>query len=224
MALLNLPTTPAERFAALLAGLRRAIAAEAARNRPLQTLLCLIHARLGHIAARFARLAARIPANAAPRPHVSRPHASRPHSAPRAPRGAPAPNRWAHLPRRPAWLHRLVPPMLYPAASQLRYLLDDPDMAALLAASPGLRRTIRPLCRMLGLPQPPPPQPPAYQPPAPQPPAHQAPEPNRPEPPAPQPPAPEPPALRPFPRAAAPPAPQPRPRSREPTSRPALQT
>ena len=147
MALLNLPTTPAERFAALLAGLRRAIAAEAARNRPLQTLLCLIHARLGHIAARFARLAARIPANAAPRPHTTRPA-----TAPRTQRSAPAPNRWVHLPRRPGWMHRLVPPMLYPAASQLRYLLDDPAMAALLAASPGLRRTIRPLCRMLGLP------------------------------------------------------------------------
>ena len=129
MALLTLPTTPAERFAATLAGLRRAIAAEAARNRPLQAILCLIHARLGRIAARFARLAARIPANAAPRPHTTRPA-----TAARTPRGTPAANRWVHLPRRPAWLHRLVPPMLYPAASQLRYLLDDPAMAALLAA------------------------------------------------------------------------------------------
>ena len=179
MALLILPTTPTERFTALLAGLRRAVAAQAARNRPLEAVLRLIYTRLGHIAARFARLAARIPANAAPRPHVSRPA-----TAPRAPRGAPAPNRWVHLPRRPAWLHRLVPPMLYPAASQLRYLLDDPAMAALLAASPGLRRTIRPLCRMLGLPQPPAPQPPAPHPPGP-PPSEASPPPRSAPPPAP---------------------------------------
>ncbi len=223
MAVLTLPTTPAERFACLLAGYRRAMAALAHRQPPLQALLGLVYARLGRIASRFARLAARVPANAPPRPHRNRPHRNRPHpnrpDTPGPPPQATAPraaaaNRWAHLPRRPGWLLRLVPPMVYPAKSQLEYLLADPAMAALLAASPGLRRTIRPLCRMLGLPQPQAPQPPAPQPPAPQ-----APEPNRP-----QPAAPEPPALRPFPRAAAPPAPQPRPRSREPTSRPALQT
>ena len=104
MALLNLPTTPAERFAALLAGLRRAVAAEAARNRPLQILLCLIHARLGHIAVRFARLAARIPANAAPRPHPGASARTTPARAaqPVPPCSPPPRTRAAPLARRPA--------------------------------------------------------------------------------------------------------------------------
>ena len=174
MAVLTLPTTPAERFACLLAGYRRAMAALAHRQPPLQALLGLVYARLGRIASRFARLAARVPANAPPRPHRNRPHPDRPHPnrpdtpgpppqatalQATAPRAAAA-NRWAHLPRRPGWLLRLVPPMVYPAKSQLEYLLADPAMAALLAASPGLRRTIRPLCRMLGLDPPPAPRPP----------------------------------------------------------------
>ncbi|MGC8468657.1 MAG: hypothetical protein ACP5NI_02005, partial [Acetobacteraceae bacterium] len=164
-----LPTTPAERFAALVEGFRRAIAAHAAKNVPLQTVLRLVFYRLGHLATRFARLAARIPAGAPPRPHVSRANPARAQAAPRRiPQTRPA-NRWSHLPRRPGWLLGFVPPMVYPARSQLEYLLADPEMAALLAASPGLRRTIRPLCRMLGLAPPASPEPPAPAPPEPQP-------------------------------------------------------
>ena len=52
------------------------------------------------------------------------------------------------------------------AGSQLAYLLTDPDMLALLRASPHLVQMLRPLCRMLGVtlpaefqPPPPPPDP-----------------------------------------------------------------
>ena len=52
------------------------------------------------------------------------------------------------------------------AGSQLAYLLTDPEMLAILRASPLLVRMLRPLCRMLGVvlpaefrPPPPPPKP-----------------------------------------------------------------
>jgi hypothetical protein len=51
---------------------------------------------------------------------------------------------------------RLVPAAA-PAASQLRALLTDPEMAA-LAGAPPMRRLLRPLCQMLGV-EPPPPVP-----------------------------------------------------------------
>jgi hypothetical protein len=48
--------------------------------------------------------------------------------------------------------------------SQLQYLLADPEMMALVAASPRIRRTLRPLLWMLGIEasliRPPPPPPP----------------------------------------------------------------
>ena len=37
------------------------------------------------------------------------------------------------------------------AASQLRHLLTDPEVLALLRASPALVQLLRPLCRMLGV-------------------------------------------------------------------------
>ena len=176
MAALPLPTTPAERFAWILGALRRAAAGRPALARPAHLahhvalvltapLFRVLWARLGRIAARFARLAARIPPGAPPRASITRPSTTPPRATRALP---PAPSlAWLHLPRRPGWLSRVVPPPLCPAASQLRHLLADPAMAALLAASPGLRRTIRPLCRMLALP--PPPEPPRPEPPRPEP-------------------------------------------------------
>ncbi len=55
------------------------------------------------------------------------------------------------LPRGVAWLCGLVPYKAAGFGSQLRHLFGDPEFVALLAASPQLRRTLRPLCRMLGI-------------------------------------------------------------------------
>jgi hypothetical protein len=65
--------------------------------------------------------------------------------------GRPAPP-W--LPRGQAWVIRLVPATAA-AASQLRALLAEPEMAA-LAQAPPMRRLLRPLCQMLGVAPPPP--------------------------------------------------------------------
>ncbi len=67
--------------------------------------------------------------------------------------------RWApaapfpRLPYKFAWLVRLVPEAAS-YGSQLRHLLSEPEMAALLAASPQARRLLSPLCHMLAVPPP----------------------------------------------------------------------
>jgi hypothetical protein len=63
------------------------------------------------------------------------------------------------LPRDFNWLARFVPGSLLPSGA-LRNLLEDPEMLGLLAASPRLVRTMRPLCRMIGVEMPKLPEPP----------------------------------------------------------------
>lgn len=55
------------------------------------------------------------------------------------------------LPRRFGWLLDLVPHEAACFAGQLRAVLDEPEMVALLAASPEAGRILAPLCRMLGV-------------------------------------------------------------------------
>ena len=77
--------------------------------------------------------------------HLAAGHTPRPHQAAREkdPR--------SHVPvRRHAWLGALLDHHVRAYASQLEFLLARPGAAALLAASPGATRTIRPLCRLLG--------------------------------------------------------------------------
>ena len=103
--------TPAETFTGILAGLRHAVAAAAAKNPVARLLLVLIWSRLGRLARRFTALAARVEAGtAAPRRRASpRPAAARPRPA------------YRRLPRRFAWLPPLVPGAAT-AGSQLQYL------------------------------------------------------------------------------------------------------
>jgi hypothetical protein len=55
------------------------------------------------------------------------------------------------VPRGFGWLLPLVPCHAAGFAAQLRLQLADPEMVALLAASPQARRVLAPLCRMLGI-------------------------------------------------------------------------
>lgn len=119
-------------------GLLRTVAADGAALRlagPLVAMVWSYLSRLRH------RVAARIAAG--PRP--SRPRTSS------AARTSAASSR---LPRRRAWLRSLIPGTAG-AGAQLAHLLAEPDMAALIAADPALGRTIRPLCRLLGIRPPP---------------------------------------------------------------------
>ena len=139
---------PEARFASLIAALYAAVAARLTRpGRPgLEgTLIILICTRLQRMAARFTRLAARVAAGQTvmPRP--------RPAAAP--PRRQASP--YQRLPRKKSWLLQLVPAAAF-GAPHLQILLDDPATQALLSAAPQLGRTLRPLCRALGLDLPPP--------------------------------------------------------------------
>ena len=132
----------AERFACLVEGMCRAIAARSAGIGLAVPLMLLLWSRLRRTALRFARLAAKVHAGTLPPPRQRR----------RSPRPAqPAPPR---LPRGFAWLVRRLP-QAAAAASQLQHLLADPAMADLLAAAPQAGRLLRPLCRMLGVRPPP---------------------------------------------------------------------
>jgi hypothetical protein len=137
---------PADRLALIIEGLCQAVARRLGLAGLAGPFLLLIWTRLRRIKVRFAR---RI---LAPLPISSRPQAVpeamiasaakqsriRPHSA-------------SHpLPRQRAWLLRLVPETAS-GASQLRYFLADPEVAALLAAAPKLQGILRPLCHMLGI-------------------------------------------------------------------------
>ena len=133
----------ADRFAHLVEGLRRAIAARGAGLGLALPLMLLLWSRLRRTAERFARLAAKVHAGTLPPPR-RRLRSARP--------VRPQPLR---LPRGFAWLVRRLP-QAASAASQLQHLLADPAMADLLAAAPQAGRLLRPLCQMLGIRPPPP--------------------------------------------------------------------
>jgi len=138
-------TTPAERFAMLILWLGNAVNAQGLVGRLAMPLVVLILNRLRSIKQSFARIAARVAAGRyAPRRFTPRPQAG------------PRPRAKNPLPHGEAWLLKLAPQATAAYASQLRFLLADQEMLALLAAAPAsLGRPLRSLCRMLGVELPP---------------------------------------------------------------------
>jgi hypothetical protein len=136
-------SAPAERFAALLRWLGYALDTRYHAGILAAPLFILLQNRIRVIKLRFVRLAARLAAgNFVPR-KSSGPRPGRPQG------------RKNLLPSGPCWLIKMVPEAAA-SASQLRILLADPEMAALLAAAPASAgRPIRSLCRMLGVEIPP---------------------------------------------------------------------
>ena len=143
---LTCPSSATNRFARLIEALCESVAASHSRGLA-GPVIVLIWGRLRRMAARFA--AAAIPAAPrASRPVPSRPAQSRPAL---SRRGADARPR---LPGGFGWLIRLSPAAAC-HGGQLQRLLADPEMAALLAATPRMGRLLRPLCRMLAVEPPP---------------------------------------------------------------------
>ena len=136
--------TPADRFARIIEGMCLAVARRGGLRLLAGPLVILIWSRLRRIAARFTRHGTTPPLScpAAKRQAAPREAASR---QARLRQAGPNP-----LPRCHAWLLRLVPETAS-GASQLRHFLADPEVTALLAETPQLRRILRPLCRMLGI-------------------------------------------------------------------------
>ena len=143
-----LPSPPPqlpERLAGILENLRREAAANSARNWVHGALITLLYNYIGGVIRRFALLAARLERG----PIRLRP------PRPRAPLPDAADEKAARKPRLPAKFGWLIELMGYQVAcygSQLRHMLTgDPEMIALMAASPQGGRILRPLCRMLGM-------------------------------------------------------------------------
>ena len=140
------PLTATDRFACILKGLREVVADLGGRRLITGALVLLIWTRLGRIAEKFAVLAERIQAGKLP---ASAPVRTRAVSAPASPRPArPKPEHETGF----AWLIRLGGHHAAGRASQLQYLLSDPEMVALISAAPQqMGRLLRPLCWMLGI-------------------------------------------------------------------------
>ena len=143
-------------------------------RRPLAPNLAVrLHQRLGKMMQVFAALVAHLTAfgaDAPPRPPRRKPAppaeaaAPIPQDTPQGtPQGAPqtvagsvaaprpaSPPRAPRLPGHAGWLAGLSAGTAV-VASQLRFLLADPEVLALLRASPALVQMLRPLCRMLGV-------------------------------------------------------------------------
>ncbi len=139
------PTGMIPRFARLIEAMKRAVADGADRRRllgplgKLGPLAGLLWQYLGHTRRRLAALHARYAAGRLPaaprRPATPRPAADRPGSARRPP----------GIPRGPVFLQYGLGCFVL----ELRELVEDPEMRALLAASPQAGRLLRPLWRKL---------------------------------------------------------------------------
>ena len=127
--------------------------------------------RISRARQRLARLLTNLAAGRLPRQSAPRPNNN----------GGPRP---VAIPTRPAWLIHTIGYRAGGFASQFNHLMQNPETLALLATAPpaalaSLGRTLRPLCRILGIPVPT-----ALQRPAPPP---KAPKPAKPKPPKPAP-------------------------------------
>ena len=133
----------AQALDAILASLLALLRTFARYTQALGPLATPIWNRISRTRVRLARALAHLAAGHTP--HPSRPRPARPNQAPREkdPR--------SHVPvRRHGWLGAMLDHHVRAYASQLEFLVARPGAAALLATSPAARRTLRPLCRMLG--------------------------------------------------------------------------
>ncbi|MHB1303948.1 MAG: hypothetical protein ACYCZB_10815 [Acidiphilium sp.] len=148
MSALPTPPTPAERFARCIRHLRDVIAAQGLAIRLPSPLILLVWARIRRLAFRFAQSVNNPPRPRKPRPADAKPRPAKPPRAPAA--GEPC------LPTGYAWLRRLIPDYrINFCVGAIRDILENPEMAALIAATPTAGRALRPLCNILGIPLPP---------------------------------------------------------------------
>jgi hypothetical protein len=101
---------------------------------------------LNRTARRFDRLLVRLAAGKVPKPRPRRPATDRPQT------DKPQTDKpRVRFSRKRAWLAIDLGYQGRGFASQINFLLDSPEHAPLIAASPQAHRLLRPLCRMLGI-------------------------------------------------------------------------
>ena len=135
--------TSARRFAVITEALCRAVGNAIARGFITVAMAIVVCRRIQGVRSRLLALESRFLAGTL-RPDVTM------RATPAVRAGATRPLQ-AWLPRRFAWLCVLVPSEAASYASQLRVVLAEPDMMALLASCPRAIQIVRPLCRMLGI-------------------------------------------------------------------------
>jgi hypothetical protein len=160
----SVPLCLAARLSLILEGLCRTIAERGLKLGADAALIGFAWLRLRRLSARFTNLVEAIRAGKPPKER-RRSAASSAASGARSGRAhaAAAPDRMPPLPRLPrlpngfGWLLQLVPDFdVRNHASQVQHWLNDPEVAAVIAAHPRRAgRILRPLLRMLGIPIPP---------------------------------------------------------------------
>ena len=130
-----------ERFSVILEGLCRAVAARIAGRAMSAAVIVLVWQRIRQVERRLLGMLARFRAG---RLRIGRAAGVRTGLGRRS-------GGSAGLPRGFGWLLALVPHEAAGFAGQLRVVLAEPEMAALIAAAPQARRVLGPLCRMLGI-------------------------------------------------------------------------
>jgi hypothetical protein len=136
--ILTLPAV--ERLALSLDGLARCVAARIVARVMSAAMIVLVCARVRRAERDIRGLLARFQAG---RLRVS--------AVPRVGRGGGGRTGPRVLPSRFGWLLPLVPGEAACFAGQIRAVLAEPQMEALIAVSPQARRVLRPVCRMLGI-------------------------------------------------------------------------
>ena len=130
-----------ERVALILNGLCQVVAARVFGGGVPEALIVLIWRRVRRVEGRLQGLLARF--------RAGRPMVLRARTAPLA--SGIRRTGSSRLPRRFGWLLELVPTHAAGYASQLRAVLEEAEVQALLAASPQARRVLAPVCRMLAI-------------------------------------------------------------------------
>ncbi len=140
---MNVSETPtlADRIAMTLGLLCRAVAAQVSGRRMTEALILLVWQRVRRIDVRLQGMLRRFREGRLQVRTVVRSGGS----GGRAGRVSPV------MPRSFGWLLPLVPCEAACFAGQMREVLAEPGMVALLAAAPQARRVLAPLCRMLGI-------------------------------------------------------------------------
>lgn len=127
----------------MLAALRERVAAWGGRRLMPVALVLLLYRRVGEIGVRMERLLARFRAG---RLVVRRPGVTRQRR-----EEMPCPRGKRVWPGRFGWLVQAGSHEAAGLAAQLRFVLDQPDMVALLQAAPQAVRLLQPLCRALAI-------------------------------------------------------------------------
>ena len=143
---LSVSPSPSQDLSSIISAVRAMVGGWRRQGLLSQTLMFLLYNRLGKILWSMERLAARFAAGKlrrlAPRVRVAKPSAVKVAT-------EPAPVRvW---PTRFAWLVRIGGWQVAGRGSQLRAVLERPEMVALLLAAPQAARILRPLCWMLAV-------------------------------------------------------------------------